>query len=242
MVRNRRVRRCQEGDQASKRPARSRVLGTVAGRTGMSGQVEGPLLGELFLRPVERCGGAVGVPRTRSWPDRSALASAVGEVILKDVGAALTSVWGLGLAADPRLGSLPFAVSAVRSFRLAYIGASRPLGLVESNARQTRIGQSIHRTPPRAARADPGAGPRDSGSWPIASPVPQPTVSSRPTARSPALRASAESPEVGPPPRPVKQATGSGAVPSSTPCCSLTRGLRFGQQTVNLRRAGPVFR
>ncbi len=116
-----------------------------------------------------RQSGAVGPPaaisnrdRDRSWPDRSALAAAVGEFVIEGGGAAFPGVGGLGDADASSFGGLAMGGLAASVGGLGLSGHLRRRGgeILRSRGLLAtgRTGQERHWTPPRAARAEPGKG------------------------------------------------------------------------------------
>lgn len=102
--------------------------------------------------PVEPCGGACGVPKTGSWPDRSALTSAMGKVVFECARAPLSGVGCFGHAASLRLGGLAGPFAPIGGLDLGSSAACGPVRVLQDRAREQIANRGVHGTPsPRGA-------------------------------------------------------------------------------------------
>lgn len=103
-------------------------------------------------------------PRTRSWPDRSALAPAMRKFMLRVRRSPFPRVGGLGTTSRPRFRGLAGDLLALGSFGDVHRRHARHRERARRRLRRGRINQTLranrdgHATPPRAARENPGTG------------------------------------------------------------------------------------
>src|SRR5262249_26430976 len=107
-------------------------------------------------------------PRMRSWPDRSALASTMRELVLQEPRTPLSAVGGFVPITRARLGCLTLGETTIGGLDVVGDGCHRDdrrkgrgrfQGGISIKAKRKR-----HETPPRAAREKPGTGSGDPAS------------------------------------------------------------------------------